>query len=341
MLGALCPDYEVFLNTQIPESFFKPRGGSFHYRCQPVDTGCVQASFVAVDHDASFSRLEDFYRNADRRMESESDWLAENAIDLVISDVPSWPLHAAAGLHLPGLLVANFTWHDIYSHFPGASSHAALLDRLRSEYAAATIQFLPQLHLTNDVTQNQQEVGLLALPGVDLRERLQARLAVPFHNRTLAFIYAGQYDTTVMQWDRLAALRDCVFLTRDPLPAGPLPDNLVVLDDGFAHPDLMASADLVITKGGYSTLATAFHHGKPVLSCDRPDFEEFEAVRACLHEKQIGVVLDSGRFLQGDWWAAIKKAREMTVKGKMRLNGERDIRAAIDRLLKTQSTLSG
>lgn len=113
--------------------------------------------------------------------------------------------------------------------------------------------------------------------------------------------------------------------------------NLGVLDERFPFPDLMASSDLVITKAGYSTLATAFSHDKPVVTCERPGFKEFEAVQAFLSDHDIGKILASKPFYSLDWQDSIKKALKLTVKGKIETHGERDIKRIVDDLLKLQT----
>ena len=82
--------------------------------------------------------------------------------------------------------------------------------------------------------------------------------------KTLVFIYLGEIGESPLAWQQLEAMEDCVFISRDPLPRNI--NNLHILDQRFRYPDLIASADLVCTKAGYSTLATAFAHNKPIIA---------------------------------------------------------------------------
>ncbi len=337
MLRELAGTYELFIKTEIPASYFSAAGLTLHHLPEPLDRPCVQSNFTEVDSAASFHQLHGFYQQADRKLEAEVRWLKSENIGLVVSDIAPLALKAAAEAGIPGILVANFTWHDIYSHFPEAPRYQSLLNRLAEEYRLATLHCLPQLHLPPHPETPAREVGLLSLKGTPVRERLRETLPPRLRDRTWIFIYTGQYDASVMQWEALGKMEDYLFLSRDALDPRLLPPNVVTLDETWDFADLIASSALVVTKGGYSTLATAFHHGLPVLCGARPDFREFEAVRACLEERGTGMVLEPNQFLAGDWEPAIKKALKMTVKDKIKLNGEREIRQAIDHLFGTAS----
>lgn len=288
-----------------------------------MDAGCVQENFIHIDFEKTFQKLEQFYSLADKRLAEETRWLKENEIDLIISDASSLPLKAGKTLGIPSLLICNFTWHDIYSHFPGAQKYQGILDALKEEYALATLQILPQCHIENDVIKNTQEVGFIARKGKNVKTRLEQVLGQSFKNKTVVFIYLGDMGTQSVQWENLKKLNDVVFITRDPLP-GNLP-NLFVLDDRFLYQDLIASADIVFTKAGYSTLATAFSHGKPVLSCSRPHFSEFEVMRDYMSQKQVGSIMDSEKFFACDWEEDIEKVQKLSVAGKVPLNGEDEV----------------
>lgn len=298
-----------------------------------MDAGCVQEDFININFEKSFRKLENFLSQSDKRMTEEVEWLRENKIDLILSDASSLPLKAGHLLGIPSLLICNFIWHDIYSHFPGAEKRQGLLDTLKEEYALASLQVLPQCHVVNDVIKNQKEVGFIARKGKDVKNRLQQFLEIPFENKTVVFIYLGDIGAKSVLWENLSTLKDVIFITRDPLPK--TVGNLFVLDERFLYQDLIASSDIVCTKAGYSTLATAFAHGKPVLSCSRESFHEFEAMRDYMTKKQVGWIMDSQKFFSCDWAEGIQKALTLSVEGKVPLKGEDEIIKIIDRFLQT------
>ena len=332
VLAELIPRYSLHIKTKIPAGFFNLYlEGPFDITPGPVDAGCAQKDAIEIDPVQSFKNLERFYSNYNERFQKETQWLEEKKIDLIISDTASLPLKAGKTLSIPSVLLSNFTWLDIYSGFPGAESCRSLLNRLEEEYSQATLHILPQLHLINDVIPEKKEVGLLALRGRNIFERLKHELGPSLKNKTLVFIYLGEAGQAGVAWENLPEISDCVFLSRDPLPTQ-IP-NLIILDQTYYYPDLIASSDLVCTKGGYSTFASAFSHEKPVLTCSRKNFCEYKAMEDFLTRHRVGHIMESGSFLSGRWGNDIKKALDCTVKGKVRLNGEKEVLSILEQIL--------
>ena len=261
----------------------------------------------------------------------EEKWLTSNNIDLVISDVASMPLKAASNLNLPSLLIGNFTWHDIYSNMPNAEKYSEWVQALAEEYSHANLQILPQCHLKNEIIKNKKEVGFIANKGTNVRKNLLKSLGKGAENKILVFIYLGVHGTNSVKWKNLEEIKGCLFLTRDPI--NPSSGTLHILGDDFSYHDLMASSDIILTKGGYSTLATTFANNKPVVTCERQDFYEFKAIREYLQNRDIGIIVNDKQFYEGDWQGPIKDALKLTVKNKVPLDGETEIFEIVQQIL--------
>ncbi len=288
-----------------------------------MDTGCRHFDSLKVDPAETFKSFINFQNSS--ILETEKNWLRENQIELALSDVASMPVKAAHDLGIPSILIGNFTWLDIYNHLPGAEEHKELLRNLKEEYACADLHILPQCHLPQ--TGKTLEVGFIAQKGQDVRKDLEHSLNTCFADKTLVFVYLGEYGTHSVVWENLAKHKDCIYLTRDPIRQAV--SNLYILDERFSFPDLIASVNVVCTKGGYSTLGSAFASHKPVITCERKDFYEFEAIREYLRKTRTGVIIEDEDFYPGNWQTAIKTALKLTVKGKVPLNGEVEILKAV------------
>ncbi|MEC9018654.1 MAG: hypothetical protein VYE03_00725 [Nitrospinota bacterium] len=258
-------------------------------------------------------------------------WLTDNQIDLIISDVASMPLKAGSYLKIPTILIGNFTWHDIYSHLPGSNNNSELVQFLAEEYSYATLQVLPQCHLQNEIIKNKKEVGFISNSGKNIRNELELYLGIKAENKTLVFIYLGENGTRSVDWENLDENKDCFFITRDPINHST--QSLTVLGESFSYYDLMASSDITLTKGGYSTLATTFANSNPVITCERKDFFEFEAIREYLLNREIGILIKDKEFYNGNWQESIKDALKLTVKNKIPLNGEIEISNIVHQML--------
>ena len=329
VLQQLAAGFNVHIKSDVPKSLFTQYLDA-NYWLQPVDTGCKHTNnSLEVDPEATFKSFETFQNSS--MIEAEKTWLRENQIALVLSDVASMPVKAAHDIGVPSILVGNFTWHNIYSHLPGAEEQKHLLQMLEEEYSCADLHILPQCHLPQPSTRKTKEVGFIAQKGQDIRKNLEQYLDVSFAGKTMVFIYLGEYGTRSMLWENLSQHKNCLYLTRDPIEQ--VVPNLYLLDDRFKFPDLIASVDVVCTKGGYSTLGSAFASHKPVITCGRKDFYEFEAIREYLQKTQIGVIIEDDDFYQGNWQTAIKTALGLTVKDKVPLNGEVEILEAVRQML--------
>jgi hypothetical protein len=330
VLKELIADFNVHIKSEIQESLFTKHLKT-NTRCwtQPVDTGCKHSTSLEVDSEETFKCFKDFQNRS--MIEAEKMWLKENQIALVLSDVASMPVKAAHDLGIPSILIGNFTWHDIYSHLPGADEHKHLLQVLGEEYCCADLHILPQCHLPPMQVEKSKEVGFLAQKGQDIRKDIEQYLDISFADKTLVFIYLGEHGTCSVLWENLSQHEDCLYLTRDPIEQSV--SRLHILDDRFNFPDLIASVDVVCTKGGYSTLGSAFANHKPVITCERHDFYEFEAIREYLLKTQTGVIIADEDFYQGNWQASIKTALNLTVKDKVPLNGEIEILKTVHQML--------
>jgi hypothetical protein len=330
VLRRLVDDFKVHIKSEIQESLFtKFLKKNFCYWHQSVDTGCRHSTSLEVDYEETFKCFKDFQNLS--RLQAEKLWLQENQIALVLSDVASMPLKAAHDLGIPSILIGNFTWSDIYNHLPAAEEHKHLLQVLEEEYRCADLHILPQCHLPPLQVEKSKEVGFLAQQGQNIRKDLEQHLDICFTDKTLVFIYLGEYGTHSVLWENLSQHKDCLYLSRDPIEQS-VP-GLHILDNRFDFPDLIASVDVVCTKGGYSTLGSAFASHKPVITCERHDFYEFEAIREYLLKTQTGVIIADEDFYQGNWQAAIKTALSLTVKDKVPLNGEIAILETVHQML--------
>jgi hypothetical protein len=330
VLNQLASDFNVHIKSEIPRPLFSlGLDKNFTHWPQPVDTGCRHSGSLAVDVAETFKSFKNFQ---DRSMiDAEKNWLCDNHIGLVLSDVASMPVKAAHDFGIPSILIGNFTWHDIYRHLPGAEKQTQLLQTLEEEYRCADVQILPQCHLPSSLVRESKEVGFLAQKGQNIRKSLEQYLNICFAGKILVFIYLGEYGTHSVLWENIAQHEDCLYLTRDPINQA-VP-GLYILDDRFTFPDLIASVDVVFTKGGYSTLGSAFASHKPVITCKRHDFYEFQAIREYLLKTQTGVIIEDDDFYQGNWQRAIKTALALTVKDRVPLNGEIEISKIVRQML--------
>jgi hypothetical protein len=78
-------------------------------------------------------------------------------------------------------------------------------------------------------------------------------------------------------------------------------------------PKLLASADVIMTKPGYSTIIDAVTQDRPILYVRRYNFADEEPMVQYLHRYGRGVELSMDDFEQGSWEAALHRLKKVPI----------------------------
>lgn len=103
--------------------------------------------------------------------------------------------------------------------------------------------------------------------------------------------------------DRLRNLVDFYFIIPGASDIVQLCDNLVSLPhhSEFYHPDLIAAADIVVGKVGYSTIAEVYYAGIPFIFLERPGFRESPALAKYVESEMPNLKISETEFHSGAW----------------------------------------
>jgi len=305
ILRRLPADIPLVVKSLSPEWFWRQEmGRPFDFVRAAFDVGCVQTTSLDVDVRATLAAWNDLAHEVEGLGAAEVEDLERRGARVVVSDVPSYPLALAARRGLPGVCVANFTWADIYADYVADEpAFGPVVERLKREYARATLLLETDLSLPMPYFPHREGVGLVARAGRDRRAELEARLPADARGRRLALLYAGNWGIP-LPYERLERFRDWHFLTLAPIPAAP-PNLTVAAQDWMPHPDFVASVDLAIAKPGYGMVGECLTAGTPLLYCPRAGFAEFAALDAALAASPVGIRLESEPFLAMAWEPAL------------------------------------
>ena len=305
LLQHLPANIPLVIKTVSPEWHWRNElsGREFTYVPATFDVGTVQKD--SLDSDAPGTLAAWRVRDAENRalFQSECEDLERRGARMIVTDVPSFPLTVASTIGIPSVCIANFTWADIYgdlardADLPELGECAA---RLEEEYAQATLLLeagfaQPMLYFPN-----RESVGLVARKGTERRAELLAALPDAVRDKRLALVYAGNWGLPI-PYAKLAGFTDWHFLSLGA-PDGELPANWsVVARDLMAHPDLVASVDLIVSKVGYGLVGECLTSGTPILYCPRTGFAEYPVIDAYLSARPHGIRLSTEAFTQADW----------------------------------------
>ncbi len=223
-------------------------------------------------------------RDALARLVDDAAMLRSSGAAAVLCDAPSLPLVAARRAAIPGFLLANFTWADIYEEHarPLGDEADRLVAEIRADYAQATAIFRAEPALPLVGMAPLIEVGMVVTPGRDRRAELRAGLGLSATDRVVYF-YVGRYGQADLGWDRLRRLggRGVHFVGFHPAP-GPIANLHVVPAAAWTGADLAASSDVVAAKAGYGTVCEAMVARVPLIYPPRTGFAEHEALERAM-----------------------------------------------------------
>ena len=263
------------------------------------DVGAINppGDSAATDGPLTLERAASIHAEAMSCLDDEVQRLRDERTAAVLCDAPAVPLLAARGAGIPGFLLANFTWADIYaSHArkigPGALRFVA---ELRSAYRRASHVFRAQPSLAMTGFRSMEDVGLVVSPGRDRREELRARFLLSSGEK-LVYFYVGRYGQESMGWDRLATMTGIHFVGFHAAPGQGVPNLHVVPPTEWTGADLAASCDAIVAKAGYGTACEAMAAGTPIIYPARVGFAEHRALDRALRCWGGGVPASSRAF---------------------------------------------
>ena len=238
-LTARQADARIVIRTSAPRWLFA-RIESPRIVVEPCDTdpGLVESDGLTIDERATAARAAVFYRESDRRVADERARLNAIRPAIVVGDIPPLGFAAAREAGMPSAAVANFMWDWVYAYYPEFEALApGVLGTISGAYAGATVAL--RLPLGG---------GFGTMPGVveDVPFITRRSVRDPAETRRLLNI------------DPVGPLVLWSFGGSGIAPGGAsgrsglsvlVPPRIMPAELG--HEDLVAAADIVVSKPGY------------------------------------------------------------------------------------------
>ena len=256
------------------------------------DVGAVNppGDSAATDGPATLALAERVHAEAMQRVDEDAEKLRDEGTAAVLCDAPPVPLVSARKAGVPGFLLANFTWAEIYEPHArrvGPEAQRFVKD-LREAYRCASRVFRAQPSLGMERIAPTEDVGLVVNLGRDRRAELRKALGIPPGDKVVYF-YVGRYGQEGLGWDRIAAMKGVHFVGFHPADGASPPNLHVVPAIGWNGADLAASADAMVAKAGYGTACEAMAAGTPFIYPPRAGFAEHRALDRALRRWGGGI----------------------------------------------------
>ena len=298
-----CMNIEVVLVTTAPAGLFaESLTMPYRIHAHAVDVGLVQHNALVEDIPATLESLATFQRQEKDQVDRIAQLLA--GCRLVLCDIAPLGIAAARQAGVPSLLMENFTWDWIYAAYadqwPGLQTHVEALATLfdRADYR---IQTQPVCRLADCDCRVEPVARPLRQP-----ERLRQRLFLE-PGQHLIVLTMGGLGHDRLPLPQLLQRPDVVFALPGWSRENEFTGNLRFLgrEDSWYHPDLLAAADLVVGKLGYSTVAEAYQAGTPYAYVPRQDFAESAVLAAFVDTHLPSWRIEPDQWECGRWLAAL------------------------------------
>ena len=298
LIGALLderPDLSVIIRSAVTPALFHPIAGArVELHPAETDTGLTQHDSLTIDEEDSARRAANFYATFDRRAADEAARLRAAAVDLVVGDIPPLAFAAAARAGVPSVALGNFTWDWIYSVYPAFDALAPdVVPVIRDAYAQTTRALRLPLHGGFEpMAAVTADIPFIARKST--RDRSETRRAAGVDGgRPVVLPSFGAYGAA-LPYDSLRRAGRVTVLDPTRVP------------DGFRYQDLVAAADVVVTKPGYGIVSECVANATPILYTSRGRFVEYDVFVAQMPRILRCRYISQEDLLAGRWADAVE-----------------------------------
>ncbi|MFH0907390.1 MAG: hypothetical protein V1929_01325 [bacterium] len=304
------PGIGVVVVSDLPRDFVESRltGTRVELVAGSFDVGMVQLDSVRVDLDATRRAAQELCDTRDALVAGQAKFLADRRAAVVVTDIPSIPIEAAARAGVPAVAVGNFGWDWIYEEFAARDPRwQPAVDVIGAGYRKADLLLRLPFAEPMAAFRRVEDLPLVASPGQDRRGEL-ARATAADTRKTWVLLSFTSLSWDDHALDRVAALGDHEFFTVKPLTWQGR--NIHAVDrDLFPYADVMASVDVVITKPGFGVLSECVVNNKPIVYTERTDFREFDVLVAAMKRFLRNVHIPGTKLYRGELGEALQAVR--------------------------------
>ncbi len=305
VLDALCArggPIDIELYSSVPQWLFAGIEGRLNFHRCETDLGLVQKDALRVDPDRSLEALSGMLPFDAALVDDLAEDVVSRGCRVVLCDVSALGLAVAARARLPSVLVDNFTWDWIYRRLDDDrfEPHA---DYLEAWYRQAGLRVRTR-PFCGDIPADLVVDPLCRAPRAG-RDALRRSLGVDA-STPLVLVTMGGMPQEYPFLERLRNRSGVRFLFAGHR-RGFRDGNIEVLasGEGLDHPGLVAAADVLIGKIGYSTLAEAYNAGTPFGCFTRPGYPEMPPLEDFIGAHMPSLIFDAGQFYDGSWLARL------------------------------------
>jgi L-arabinokinase len=341
------PETRIGVRTSAPRWLFDLTvKGKVTYSTLECDTGVVQIDALTLDEADSIRRASSFHSDLVTRAASETRVLRELGAGIIVGDIPPLAFAVGGSSGIPSIALGNFTWDWIYADYPRVRLAPSLLPAIRGAYGKASMALRLPMSAGFEVFNNVRDIPFIARHASKTREEVVKILKLP-HEKPIVLASFGGYGLPGLDSDLLAKFKKYTVVTTATIPISrarkdtPLVEKKgaffsineeAMYDIGVRYEDLVAAADVVVTKPGYGIISEAIANDTAVLYTSRGHFPEYDLLVEEMPKYVRSAFISHDDLFAGKWESHIDKLRaQPKIKKKPETNGAE---VAADILLK-------
>lgn len=311
------PQIRIILRTGVPAWLF--HGATAQpLDIQPLETdsGLAQIDSLRIDERETIRRAVRFYDNFDERVAGEATWLRSHGATAVVADVPPLACAAAARADIPSIVVANFTWDWIYEAIDRFATEApGVMAIIEQAYATATRTLrLPMHGGFAAMTSGIRDIPFIARRSARGRSATRSALGLA-DGRPVVLASFGGHSVKMPYATVAGEGRLTVLLTEFEAEANGdlrgLPNVRCLSprelsERHLRYEDLVAAADVVVSKPGYGIVSECIANATPLLYTSRGRMPEYDVFVEQMPRMLRCRYIDQETLLAGQWADAVE-----------------------------------
>jgi len=308
-LGHRVSGIRAILRTTVPPWFFDARL-TMAWEVSPAeqDIGCIQCGPLTIDVNATWAAHQAFHAEWEKRVLQEISAIRHAAPDLVVSNISHLAVEAAVRAGVPAVALCSLSWDGVLEPLlapaePARGAQAEVVRRIRQSYGYADLMIRATPGIPMSAFRKVVDIGPIGQPLAPDPARVRKAIGAGAREQ-LVLVSFGGIALDALPHDRLERLTSYHFIVSGPVPAS---SRRVHSAASIPVPfgSLLASADILVIKPGYSTVVEAVAQSKPVVYVRRHNFVDEDCLVGYLHRYGRAAELSAVDFASGQWEAAL------------------------------------
>jgi hypothetical protein len=316
-LGHRIPDLRAVLRTTVPASFFEGRLDiPWEVSHAPQDIGCVQQGPLKIDVTATWGEHQRFHENWEQKLREEAEAIRSRSPRLLLSSISHLAIEAATHTGIPAVGLCSLSWDQVLEPFVSPSNREServrqheVLQRIRNSYGCADLMLRPAPGLPMPAFKAVRDIGPIAQSARSNPSALRQELGVP-SDEIIVLVAFGGIAIDSLPLTELERMEPYWFIL-GTVKKGSGSRVRLAASLPFSFSGFLASADIIVTKPGYSTVIEAVAHGRPVVYVRRYNFADEADLVRYLHAHGRAVELSAADFAAGHWREALEAVQDL------------------------------